>query len=196
MAEASQSETTELLQACADGKAGAMDALVPHVYRELRRIAGHYMQNESPGRSIQATALVHEAYLKMINAGKVDWRCRAHFYAVSAQMMRRILLDRARRRIAAKRGGGSPVNLDPADLDAVADASTARARELIALDDALKVLADVDPRKAKVVELRFFGGLSVEEAAEVLKVSPETVMRDWKLARAWLLAELTGANRG
>jgi RNA polymerase sigma factor (TIGR02999 family) len=196
MSDANLSETTELLRACADGNVGAIDALVPHVYRELRRIAGHCMQNESPGRSIQATALVHEAYLKLIDAGKVDWRCRAHFYAVSAQMMRRILLDRARRRTAAKRGGKSPVNLDPADLDAIADVSTARARELIALDDALEVLAEVDPRKAKVVELRFFGGLSAEETAEVLKVSADTVLRDWRLARAWLLAELTAISSG
>ena len=188
------SDTTRLLRACAEGKAGAIDALVPHVYRELRRIAGHHMRNEAPGRSMQTTALVHEAWLKLIDVGNVDWRCRAHFYAVSAQIMRRILLDRARRRTAAKRGGQSPVNLDPTDLDAVADASTSRARELIAVDDALQVLAEVDPRRAKVVELRFSGGLSVEETAEVLKVSADTVLRDWRLARAWLLAELTAAT--
>lgn len=196
MGSANPAETTQLLLACADGKSGAMDALVPHVYRELRRIAGHCMQNESPRRSIQATALVHEAYLKLIDAGKVDWRCRAHFYAVSAQIMRRILLDRARRRTAAKRGGKSPVNLGPADLDGIADVSTARAQELIALEDALEALAQVDSRKAKVVELRFFGGLSVEETAEILSISADTVMRDWRIARAWLLSELTGANSG
>jgi len=152
------------------------------------------MQNESPGRSIQATALVHEAYLKLIDAGKVDLRCRAHFYAVSAQIMRRILLDRARRRMASKRGGKSPVNLDPADLDGIADVSTARAQELIALDDALEALAQVNSRKAKVVELRFFRGLSVEETAEILRISADTVTRDWRMARAWLLSELTATS--
>src|SRR5215469_8727362 len=182
------SETTQLLRAWAAGDRGALDQLTPHVYRELRRLAGHFMQNERPGRSIQTTALVHEAYLKLIDVGNVDWQHRAHFFAVSAQIMRRILLDRARRRVAAKRGGEAP----RVNLDEIPDVASGRDRELIALDDALKTLAEVDPRKARVIELRFFGGLSVEETAEVLKVSPDTVMRDWKLARAWLLTELGG----
>jgi RNA polymerase sigma factor (TIGR02999 family) len=148
------------------------------------------MQNERPGRSIQTTALVHEAYLKLIDVEKVDWRHRAHFLAVSAQIMRRILLDRARRRTAGKRGGKAPINLEPIQLDQIPDVTSGRARDLIALDDALQVLAGVDPRKAQVIELRFFGGLTAEETAQVLKVSPDTVLRDWKLARAWLLAEL------
>jgi len=182
------SETTQLLRAWAAGDRGALDQLTPHVYRELRRLAGHFMQNERPGRSIQTTALVHEAYLKLVDVGNVDWQHRAHFFAVSAQIMRRILLDRARRRVAAKRGGEAP----RVNLDEIPDVASGRDRELIALDDALKTLAEVDPRKARVIELRFFGGLSVDETAEVLKVSPDTVMRDWKLARAWLLTELRG----
>jgi RNA polymerase sigma factor (TIGR02999 family) len=146
------------------------------------------MRDERPGRTIQTTALVHEAYLKLIDVTNVDWQHRAHFFAISAQVMRHILLDRARRRVAAKRGGQMPrVNLD--DLP---NLGSGRARELIALDDALNALEKLDPRKARVIELRFFGGLSVEETAEVLKVSQDTVMRDWRLARAWLLAELGG----
>jgi RNA polymerase sigma factor (TIGR02999 family) len=144
------------------------------------------MQNERPGRTIQTTALVHEAYLKLIDVKSVDWQHRAHFFAVSAQIMRRILLDRARKRVAAKRGGAMP----RVNLDELPDVGSGRARELIALDDALNALAEVDPRKVQVIELRFFGGLSVEETAEVLRVSPDTVLRDWRLARAWLLAEL------
>jgi RNA polymerase sigma factor (TIGR02999 family) len=183
-------ETTQLLRAWANGNREALEGLIPHVYRELRRIAGHCMQDERQGRSIQTTALVHEAYLKLIDVANVDWRHRAHFFAVSARIMRRILLDRARRRTAARRGGKSP----RINLDEIPDMSSGRARELIALDDALQVLAEVDPRKARVIELRFFGGLSAEETAEVLKVSPDTVLRDWKLARAWLLAELSGKS--
>jgi RNA polymerase sigma-70 factor, ECF subfamily len=182
------SETTQLLRAWATGDRGALERLTPRVYKELRRIAGNYMQNERPGRTIQATALVHEAYLKLIDVKNVDWQHRAHFFAVSAQIMRRILLDRARRRVAVKRGGATP----RVNLDEIPDLASGREREIIALDDALNALVQVDSRKARVIELRFFGGLSVEETAEVLKVSPETVMRDWKLARAWLLTELKG----
>ena len=136
---------------------------------------------------MQATALVHEAYMELVDVTNVDWQHRAHFFAVSAQIMRHILLDRARRRIAAKRGG----NAERVNLDELPDLSGGRAAELIALDDALNALAALDERKARVVELRFFGGLSVEETAEVLAVSPETVMRDWKFARSWLQAELS-----
>jgi RNA polymerase sigma factor (TIGR02999 family) len=186
MRDAECSETTQLLRAWANGDQGALEQLTPRVYDELRRIAGHFMKDERSGRTIQTTALVHEAYLKLIDVTNVDWQHRAHFFAISAQIMRRILLDRARRRVAAKRGGATP----RVTLDEVPDIGSGRARELIALDDALNALANVDPRKARVIELRFFAGLSVEETAEVLKVSSDTVNRDWRLARAWLLAEL------
>jgi len=181
------SETTQLLRAWAEGDQGALERLTPHVYRTLRRIAGYQMQNERAGHSLQATALVHEAYLELIDVTNVNWQHRAHFFAVSAQIMRQILLDRARRRMAAKRGGTA----ERVNLDELPDLSGDRARELIALEDALNALTGNDPRKARVVELRFFGGLSVEETAEVLAVSPETVMRDWKFARSWLHAQLS-----
>jgi RNA polymerase sigma-70 factor, ECF subfamily len=181
------SETTQLLRAWADGDRGALERLTPRVYRTLRRIAGYQMQHERAGHSMQATALVHEAYLELIDVTNVNWQHRAHFFAVSAQIMRHILIDRARRRVAAKRGGTA----ERVNLDELPDLSRNRATELIALEDALNALAENDPRKARVVELRFFGGLSVEETAEVLAVSPETVMRDWKFARSWLQAELS-----
>ena len=187
MGDTQYSETTQLLRDWAKGDQGAVDRLTPRIYRELRRIAGHCMQNERPGRTIQTTALVHEAYLKLIDVNQVDWQHRAHFFAVSAQIMRRILLDRARRRAAGKRGGAA----QRVNLDELPDVGAGRAREMIALDDALNALAALDPRKARVIELRFFGGLSVEETAEVLRVSPDTVLRDWRLARAWLLKELS-----
>jgi len=183
------SETTMLLRAWAGGDRDALERLTPRVYGTLRRIAGHHLKNERPGNTMQATALVHEAYLELIDITRVDWQHRAHFFAVSAQIMRHILLDRARRRLAAKRGG----HAERVDLDEVPDLSGNRAKELIALEDALNALAAMDARKARVVELRFFGGLSVEESAAVLHVSPETVMRDWKFARSWLQAEMSGA---
>jgi len=186
MGNSQSSETTQLLRAWADGDQGALERLTPRVYNELRRIAGYCMQNEHPGRTIQATALVHEAYLKLIDVTNVDWQHRAHFFAISAQIMRRILLDRARRRVSLKRGGAAP----KLNLDELPEIGSGRARELIALDDALTALAEVDPRKAQVIELRFFGGLSVEETAAIVKVSPDTVLRDWRMGRAWLLAEL------
>ena len=182
------SETTQLLRAWADGDKGALERLTPRVYRTLRRIAGHQLKNERAGDSMQATALVHEAYLELIDVTNVDWQHRAHFFAVSAQIMRHILLDRARKRLSAKRGGSA----EKVNLDEVPDLSGSRAGELVALDDALTALAGIDERKARVVELRFFGGLSVEETAEVVGVSAETVMRDWKFARSWLHAELSG----
>jgi RNA polymerase sigma factor (TIGR02999 family) len=185
--EGQTSETTQLLRAWANGDRGALEQLTPRVYRTLRRIAGYQMQQERAGDSMQATALVHEAYMELIDVTNVNWQHRAHFFAVSAQIMRHILLDRARRRIAAKRGGTA----ERVNLDELPDISGDRASELIALEDALNTLAGKDPRKARVVELRFFGGLSVEETAEVLAVSPETVMRDWKFARSWLQAELS-----
>ncbi len=187
MPESECSETTQLLRAWAAGDPAALEQLTPRIYDELRRMAGHFMRYEQPGRTMQTTALVHEAYLKLVDITNVDWQHRAHFFAISARVMRNILLDQARRRMAAKRGGeAARINLDE-----VPDLGAGRARELIALDDALTALAQIDPRKARVIELRFFAGLSVEETAEVLKVSSDTVMRDWKMARAWLLAELS-----
>jgi len=186
MGEPESTETTLLLRAWANGDQRALEQLTPRVYKELRRIAGHFMKHERPGRTLQATALVHEAFLKLIVVNDVDWECRAHFFAVAAQIMRRILLDAARKRATAKRGG----NAARVNLDEVADLGAERASQLIALDEALNRLEKVDPRKARVIELRFFGGLSVEETAAILKVSQDTVLRDWRLARAWLLAEL------
>lgn len=194
MPEPSHAHTTQLLRAWANGDSEAFEELVPRVYRELRRVATRLLQNERPGYSLQSADLVHEAYLRLVNARDLDWQHRAHFFAVAATLMRRILMDRARRKAAAKRGGRP----QPLDLTRTLDAARTKARELIALDDALNALEAVDPRKSRIVELRFFGGLSVKETAEVVKVSSDIVMRDWKVARAWLLTELsngTGVRR-
>lgn len=180
-------EITRLLRAWGGGDKAALDELTPQVYRELRRIAGRYMNRESAGLTMQATALVNEAYLRLVDVTGANWQDRAHFFAVSANIMRRILVDQARARGSAKRGGAArPLNLE----DAPEIASPGRDREIVALDDALNLLAEVDPRKAKVIELRFFGDLSVEETAAVLGVSEITVMRDWKMAKAWLQREM------
>lgn len=187
MPDSSSADTTQLLRAWAGGDSEALKELTPRVYRELRRMAARLLQNERPGYSLQSADLVHEVYLRLVNARELDWQHRAHFFAVSATLMRRILLDRARRRVAAKRGGKA----QPLDLNKTLDVAQVKARELIALDDALHALAKVDPRRSRIVELRFFGGLSVKETAEVVKVSSDTVMQDWKLARAWLLTELS-----
>jgi RNA polymerase sigma factor (TIGR02999 family) len=180
-------EVTRLLRAWSAGDHAALDQLTPLVYAELRRMAGRYMQRENPGNTLQATALVNEAFLRLVDATGVRWQDRAHFFAISAQMMRRILVDAARARGSAKRGGGA-VRLD---LNESIDGLREPDGRLVDLDEALEALARFDARKAKVVELRFFGGLSVEETAEVLKISPPSVMRDWKLARAWLMRELS-----
>ena len=185
MAAASPQDITELLLAWSEGNQDALQSLTPLVYGELRRLAHHYMSNERTGHTLQSTALVNEAYLRLVQTNRVQWQNRAHFYAVSAQLMRRILVDFARSRQYAKRGGKSP--LLPLDEIPVAVEECA---DLVALDDALSTLAAMDARKSQVVELRFFGGLSVEETAEVLKVSVETVMRDWRLAKVWLRREL------
>lgn len=179
-------EITCLLRAWSGGDQDAFERLAPAVYAELRLIARGYMLHERPGHTLQATALVHEAYLRLIDLQNVGWQDRAHFFAVSAQMMRRILVDRARARVTGKRGGAAA----RLQLDEIPEVGSWRASELMALDDALTGMAKMDPRKAKVIELRFFGGLSVEETAEVLKISPQSVMRDWKLAKAWLQREL------
>ena len=186
-------EITVLLKAWASGDAAALDELTPLVYDELRRLARRYMRNERAGNTLQTTALVNEAYLRLVDAQRVAWQDRVHFFAVSAQIMRRILVDAARARASAKRGGQvKRVNHSTAfNLDEIPDVSTGRDHELVAIDDALNTLAEMDLRKARVIELRFFGGLSVEEAAAVLRISPQSVMRDWKLAKAWLTRELT-----
>ena len=185
-------EITRLLKAWSAGDKGALDQLIPKTYNELRRIARRYMRKEREGVTLQATALVNEAYLRLVNVSDVSWQDRAHFFAVSAQMIRRILIDAARARASARRGGQVPraEHSMAVNLDHIPDTSQGRDGELVALDEALEVLARMDCRKAQVVELRFFGGLSVDETAEVLKISPQSVMRDWKLAKAWLRREL------
>jgi len=177
---------TDLLAAWSDGDREALDRLLPLVERELHRLAHHYMSRERPDHTLQTGALVNEAYLKLVDQTRVRWQNRAHFFAIAAQTMRRILIDHARRRRYGKRGGGAR----PLPLDEAAHITDERAAELVALDDALKLLQDVDERKARVVELRYFGGLSVEEVSEVLKVSPDTVGREWRRARAFLLREM------
>jgi RNA polymerase sigma factor (TIGR02999 family) len=179
-------EVTQLLIAWSNGDRGALEKLMPLVYDELRRLARRYMNREPAGHTLQTTALVNEAYLRLIEQKEVKWQNRAHFFAISAQLMRRILVSMARARQADKRGGEArQVSLDEAMVF-----SEERAAELVALDDAMNELAALDPRRSRVVELRYFGGLSVGETAEVLKVSPDTVMREWKRAKAWLYAEL------
>jgi RNA polymerase sigma factor (TIGR02999 family) len=191
VASGGSAEVTRLLRAWGGGDQAALDQLAPLVYEELRRLARRNMRRETPGHTLQTTALVNEAYLRLVDATKnITWQDRVHFYAVSAQMMRRILVDAARARVSARRGGRSP----RMNLDESIDAAPVRGRELIALDDSLNALTQMDPRKARVVELRFFGGLSVEETAEVLKISPRSVMRDWKLAKSWLLRELSQSH--
>ena len=180
-------EVSGLLRAWGDGDRAALDKLTPVVYEELRRLASHYMRGERPGHSLQATALVNEAYMRLVDYKGMQWQNRAHFFAVSAQLMRRILVEHARRH-NLKRGGGVP----HVSLDDTAIVGGDRAADLVALDDALEALARFDLRKVQVVEMRFFGGLSVEETAEVLKVSSVTVMRDWSTAKAWLYRELAG----
>ena len=187
MASRAAPEVTQLLIAWSQGEESALEQLMPLVYEELRRLAKRYMARENPGQTLQATALVHEAYLRLIEQRLVSWQNRAHFYAISAQMMRRILVDRARARNYEKRGGA----VGRISLDESLVMQPEREPNLVALDDALKSLALIDPRKSQVVEMRYFGGLTVEESAEVLKVSVDTVMRDWKLAKVWLLRELS-----
>jgi RNA polymerase sigma factor (TIGR02999 family) len=180
------SDTTQLLLAWADGDARALSVLTPRVYRELRRMAGAFMKSEREGQTLQATALVHEVYLRLIDVQNVPWQGKAHFFAICARIMRRILVDAARKRATARHGGG----LGRIELTEIPDFSGHKDRELIALNDALDELKIADPRKAKIVELRYFGGLSVVETAAVLNISEGTVTRDWRMARGWLLAEV------
>lgn len=180
-------EISILLRAWTDGDASALEKLTPIVYNELHAMARHYMQRERPGHSLQTTALVHEAYLKLVDCNGMQWQNRAHFFAISANLMRRILVEHARRH-NMKRGGDA----QHVGLDEVSMVGGGRHSDLVALDDAMNALARLDPRKVQVVEMRYFGGLSVEETAEVLKVSAVTVMRDWSTAKAWLYGELSG----
>ena len=189
---ANPAEITGLLQAWARGDSTALDRLAPLVYGELRRLARGYMRREHAGHTLQATALVNEAFVRLVDARHVDWQDRTHFFAISARIMRRILVDAARARASIKRGGHvERVDHSTAvNLDSLPATNSDPGAELCALDDALNTLARMDPRRAQVIELRFFGGLTVEETGQVLKISPQSVMRDWKLARAWLAREL------
>jgi RNA polymerase sigma factor (TIGR02999 family) len=183
-------QITELLKAWSHGDQSARDQVLQVVYEELRRMAHHHMRKERPGHTLQTSALVHEAYVRLVDQTDVEWQNRAHFYGIAAQTMRRILVDHARARQYAKRGGDA----HPVSLDEGAIVSEERTAEVIALDEALAGLAAVDQRKSQIVELRFFGGLSIEETAVVLAVSPGTVMRDWTLAKAWLRREMRAAG--
>ena len=187
----SPTDVTQLLIAWSQGDQSALETLLPLVYDELHRLARHYMIRERAGHTLQTTALVNEAYLRLVRVEGVHWQNRAHFFAVSAQMMRRILVDFARSRNYQKRGGGTR----QVSFDEAMKVGPEQDGDLVALDEALNALAVVDERKSKVVEMRFFGGLSIEETAHVLDVSPDTVMRDWKMAKVWLLREMSGEKR-
>lgn len=183
----SPEQVTQLLVAWSGGDQAARDELMPLVYEELRRLAHQCMSRERPGHTLQTSALLNEAYLRLVDQKSINWQDRAHFFGIAARLMRQILVDYARKRRYAKRGGDARrVPLDEALI-----VSEERAADVVALDDALKSLAEVDPRQSQIVELRFFGGLSIEETAEVLAVSPGTVMRDWTLAKAWLRRAVT-----
>jgi RNA polymerase sigma-70 factor (ECF subfamily) len=182
-------EITELLAEWSEGNQAALDQLYPLVYNELRRLAHGYLRRERKGHTLQNTALINEAYLRLVDQKHVHWANRSHFFGISAQIMRRILIDHARRYEYSKRGGGA----QRISLDEGAVVAKQRARELLLLDEALKSLATIDPRRSQVVELRYFGGLNNEEIAGVLKISENTVTRDWNMARAWLYQELNGS---
>jgi RNA polymerase sigma factor (TIGR02999 family) len=182
---------TQLLQSWSQGDRGAMEQLMPLVFEELHRVAQCYMSGERPGHTLQTTALVNETYLRLVSSEGANWEGRTHFFGVCAQMMRRILVDWTRSRQALKRGGEArALDLDSEALAMIHQPGT----DLVALDDALSALSAIDARKGRVVELRFFGGLSVKETAEILGISPETVQRDWKMAKSWLRRELNGAR--
>ena len=181
---------TQLLAEWRDGNQSALDQLYPLVYDELHRLARRYMSRERKGHTLQTTALINEAYVRLVGQ-KVNWANRSHFFAISAQIMRRILIDHARRHAYAKRGGGA----QQVSLEEAAAVTPDQSAELIRLDEALTSLAEMDPRRSQVVELRYFGGLNNEEIAGVLNVSENTVTRDWNMARAWLYQQLTGSGR-
>jgi RNA polymerase sigma-70 factor (ECF subfamily) len=182
-------EITQLLAEWSDGNQAALDKLYPLVYEELRRMAHRYMRRERKGHTLQTTALINEAYLRLVDQKHVHWANRSHFFGISAQIMRRILVDHARRYGYDKRGGGA----QKVSLDELATIANERAAELLMLDEALKSLAKIDPRRSQVVELRYFGGLNNEEIAGLLQISVNTVTRDWNMARAWLYQELSGS---
>ncbi|MEW6366295.1 MAG: sigma-70 family RNA polymerase sigma factor [Acidobacteriota bacterium] len=188
----SREQLTQMLVDWGKGDENAMAELMPLVYEELHRLARRYMSRERAGHTLQATALVNEAYLRLIDQTRVNWQNRAQFYAIAAQQMRRILIDHARSHHYAKRGGGAP----RISLDETPNLSVEKSRDLVALDDALRGLAEIDQRKSQVVELRFFGGLSTDEIAALLNVSPVTVLRDWSMAKAWLHREMKKGGEG
>jgi RNA polymerase sigma-70 factor, ECF subfamily len=179
-------DLTQLLKECSNGKQEALYELLPAVYTELRRLASSYLRRERPDHTLQATALVHEAYLKLIDQHSVNWQNRAHFFGVAAQLMRRILVDHARTHLREKRGG----QMQRLSLDDAISWAEERDVDLVVLDDALTELAKFDERKSRLVELRFFSGLSIEETAEILRIAPSTVLRDWSLAKAWLYNQI------
>jgi len=187
--EPNTNDISTLLRAWSDGDQSALNGLTPIVHEELRRLAHYYMERERPGHTLQTTALVNEAYMRLVDYKRMQWQDRAHFFAVAAQVMRRILVDHARSH-NIKRGAG----VEHIALDDVAVVNGDRTGDLVALDDAMNALARLDPRKVQIIEMRFFGGLSVEETAEVLKVSPATVRRDWSIAKFWLYRELSGGT--
>ena len=180
-------EVTKLLKDWGTGDESAPEKLMPLVYDELRRLAHQYMRREKPGHTLQTSALVNEAYVRLVNQDKIQWESRAHFFGIAACLMRRILVDQARRRNFAKRGGGA-IRVSLNETTAIAQEQSA---SVVALEDALRTLEQIDPRKSRIVELRFFGGMSIEETAEALKVSPGTVMREWTFARAWLRNQMS-----
>ena len=182
----SQNQVTQLLLDWGNGDKAALDKLVPVVYQELRRLAAYYMRRERPGHTLQTSALVNEAYMRLVDYSQMRWQSRAHFFAVAAQAMRRILVEHARKRHFAKRGGGAV----KVSFDEAAIVSQEQAADLVALDDALTSLEAMDERKARIVELRYIGGLNIEETAEVLAISPATVQREWRAAKAWLYREI------
>ena len=184
-------EVSQLLQDWSNGDQAALDKVMPIVYQELHRLAHHYMRKERAGHTLQTTALVNEAYLRLADYKKMRWQSRSHFFAVAAQVMRRILVEQARSKNFVKRGGGA----QRISLDETAIVSAGRSAEVIAVDEALTDLESWDPRKGKIVELRFFGGLSIEETAEVLRVSPTTVQREWRSAKAWLHRAISEGDR-
>jgi RNA polymerase sigma factor (TIGR02999 family) len=188
MSSKSPGEVTVLLAELKRGREDALGRLMPLVYKELRRLAGHYLRYERIGHTLQPTALVHEAYLRLVGQDRADWQNRAQFMGVAAQLMRRILVDYARERTAAKRGGGA-VKIDGEGLEL--GVSLEQSEQVLAVDEALARLSKLDPQQAQIIELRYFGGLTVEETAEALGISPRTVKRDWAMAKAWLHAELS-----
>jgi len=184
---ASLKDVTQLLVHWGKGDKQALDRLMPLVYDELHRMASRYLRRERPGHTLQTTALINEAYLRIVDQNRVNWQNRAHFFGVAAQMMRRILVDHARSHLYAKRGGGA----QKLTLDEAIATPQERDLDLVALDDALTALAEIDPQQSRIIELRFFGGLTIEETAEVLSISPATVKRDWNMAKAWLYGEIS-----